>query len=70
MEDVLHALHGAAGHVAGGEIALEEFDALDMIEIAPLAGDQAVDDADAMTAPGQLFSEMGSDKARAAGDEV
>lgn len=68
MEDILHALRGAAGHVTVGEIALEEFDARDVIEIASLAGDQAVDDADAMATPDQFFGEMGSDEARAAGD--
>ena len=70
MEDILHAVRGAAGHVADREIALEEFDALDVIEIAPLAGDQAVDDADAMAAPDELFGEMGSDEARAACNEI
>ena len=65
-----HAVDSAARHIAGGKVALEEFDALDMIEVAPLAGDQAVDDADAMAAPDELFGEMGSDEARAAGNEV
>ena len=34
-----------------GEIAFEELDAGQVIEIAPLAGDQAVDDAHALAAP-------------------
>jgi hypothetical protein len=70
MKDIFHAVDGAVRHVGGGKVALEEFDALDMIEIAPLAGDQAVDDADAMTAPDELFGEMGSDEARAACNEI
>ena len=53
-----------------GEVALEELDAADVIEVAALAGDQAVGDADAVAAPDELFGQVGADEAGAAGDEV
>ena len=53
-----------------GEIAFEELDAGKVIEIAALAGDQVVDDADAVAAANEFFREVGSDEAGAAGDEI
>ncbi len=40
------------------------------VEVAALAGDQAVDDADGVAAADELLGEMRSDEAGAAGDEV
>ena len=62
--------HRPLAHGQIREIAFEELHAGHVIEIAALAGDQAVDDADMVAAPDELFGEVGSDEARAAGDEI
>ena len=48
MQDVVDALHGARRDREIGEIAFEEIDAGQMREVLAVAGDQAVDDADAV----------------------
>ena len=70
MEHILDTVHCAAGDTAVGEIALDEFDLFDVIEITSFARDQAVDNAHAMTATDERFCEMGADEARSAGDQV
>ena len=40
------------------------------LDLSLLAGDEVVDDADAVAAPQKLLDEMRADEARAAGDEV
>ncbi len=70
MQHVLHAVDRAAGDLGVRQVAFEEFHGRKMIEVAALARDQAVDDADAMAAPDELFREMRPDEARAAGDEI
>jgi streptomycin 6-kinase len=41
-----------------------------MCEVAPMAGNQAVDDANLFTTPEKLFCKVGTDEARATRDEV
>ena len=53
-----------------GDVAFEELDARQMREVLAVAGDQAVGDADAFAAADELFCEVGTDEAGAAGDEV
>ena len=57
-------------NVEVGEVAFEELDAGRCVEVAALAGDEAVDDADAMAAPDEFLGEMRADEAGAAGDEI
>ena len=70
VQHVVDARDGASRDVEVGEVALEELDARDVREVAALAGDQAVDDADALAAADELFREVGADEAGAAGDEI
>jgi hypothetical protein len=56
------------GHV--GEVALDELHAGNMRKVPAMAGAQIVDDADLVMATDQLFGQMRSDEARAAGDKV
>ena len=70
MQHVVHALDGALGDVHVREIAFDELHRRQVVEVAALAGDQAVDDADALAAADELFREVRSDEAGAAGDEV
>ena len=53
-----------------GQIAFDELGRRNAVEIAAFARDQAVHDADAMTAPQELFREMRSDEAGAAGYQI
>src|SRR5258708_1891567 len=70
VEHVVRAVHGwlCEGHIR--EIPLEELDARDVIEIAPLARDQTVGDTDAVPAADEFFRQVRSDEPGAAGDEV
>src|SRR4051812_5542273 len=70
MEHVLDALDGRPGYWLLGEVALEELDAGQVIEIAPLAGDQAIGHADAMSAAKQLLGKVGTNEAGPPGDEI
>ena len=63
-------LHGASSDVEVGEVALEEFHRRDVREVLALAGDQAVDDADAFAAADELLREVRPDEAGAAGNEI
>jgi hypothetical protein len=68
VKDELHARDRALREWQIGEVALEKLDAFDVIQIAPLAGDQAVGDANAVTAVDKFFRQMGTDEARATRD--
>ena len=70
MQHVLHAGDRAAGNLGVREVAFDEFHGRQMIEVTALARHQAVDDANAMPAPNELFGEMRPDESRAAGDEI
>ena len=70
MQHVVAPVHRAPGDFQVGEVSLEEVDATDVVQIAALAGDERVGDADAVTAPDELLREVGSDEAGAAGDQV
>ena len=70
MQHVIHALRSALRERQIGEVAFEELDARNVIEIAPVAGDEAVGDADAVAAADEFFREMRADEPGAAGDEV
>ena len=70
MEDVVDALHRAFSDARLREIAFEKFDARNVRDVAALAGNQAVDDADPVAAANELFREVRSDETSAAGDEI
>ena len=70
MKDVIDPVDGAGRDGEIGEVAFDEFNAGDVRQVLALAGDQAVDDAHASAAADELFREVGTDEAGAAGDEV
>jgi hypothetical protein len=70
MQHVVGALHRAFRDREIGEIAFEKINAREMCEVAPMAGNQAVDDANLFTTPEKLFCKVGTDEARATRDEV
>ena len=70
MQDVLDALDGASGHRLVGEIALDELDLVDVREIASMAGDQAVDDANAIAPLAQGLDHVRPDEAGPTGDQI
>ena len=70
MKDVFDALHGTARDVDVCEVAFHEFDLRKMCEVLSLAGDQAVDDADALAATNELFAQVRPNEAGAAGDQI
>ena len=70
MKDEVHAADGPLRKRHVGEIALEKLDARDVIEIAALACNQTVRDANAVAAADELFGEVRSDETGTAGDEV
>jgi hypothetical protein len=70
VQHVLHAVCRARGERFLREVALEEFRAADAGEVGALAGDQAVRDANAMSAAQQFFREVRADEPGAAGDEI
>jgi hypothetical protein len=51
-----------------GEVGFDELDARDVIQVAAFAGNQVVDDANAMAAAHELFGEMRTDETCAASD--
>jgi hypothetical protein len=53
-----------------GEVALDELDVRDVREILTLPGDEAINDADGVSAANQLLRQVRSDETGAAGDEV
>ena len=67
MEHVIHPVDGPLGDGRLGEIAFQEINARDLLEVAALPGDEAVDDAYAVAAADELFGEVRSDEAGAAG---
>ena len=70
MQDVLDACDDPLRKRRVGEIPLDELHAGNVIEIAALAGDQAVGHTHLVSATNELFDEMRSDETRAAGHEV
>ena len=70
MEHVVDAACGAMRKCKVREVAFDEFDRRNVIEISTLAGDQAVGDADLVPATGERLREMRSDETCAAGDKV
>ena len=70
MQDVVHAGSGLLGDGQFGQVAFDELGRRNAFEITAFARDQAVHDADAMTAPHQLFREMRSDEAGTAGYQI
>ena len=51
-------VHGGAGDVHVGEVALQELDLGEVCQIVALAGDEAVDDADAIAATDEGFGNV------------
>ena len=70
MQHVIHPAHCPLGDGPLGQIAFEKIDARDVVEVAPLSGDEAVGDAHAVTAADELFGEVRADETGAAGDEI
>ena len=70
MQDVVHSLHGAPGHPEIREVPLEEIDALDVRQVAAMAGDETIGDADAFAAADELFCQVGTDEARTTCNQV
>ena len=70
MQHEVHAGDRALRERQIGEIPFEELDAGDVVEIAALAGDETVGDADGVPAADELFRQMGTDESGAAGDEI
>ena len=70
MEDVVDPLGRPLRECEIGQIPFEELDPLDVIEVTPLAGYEAVGDTHGVPAPVKLFREVRSNESGAAGDEV
>jgi hypothetical protein len=66
----VHPFDGAPRDAGISQIAFHELYAWKVAKISALACAQIVDHPDAMTAPDELLSEMGSDEAGAAGYEI
>ena len=62
--------YGTARDVDVGEVALHEFDLRKMREVLPLAGDEAVHDTHALAATNELFAQVRSNEAGAAGHQI
>jgi hypothetical protein len=58
VQHIADALNGVPAGGQLGKVSFDEFDPGHMIEVLTLAGDQAVKDADAMTAPHKLLGKM------------
>ena len=58
MEDVVHSGHSALRNGKIGEVAFDQLDARDMCQVFALAGDEAVDDADARAAADEFLRQM------------
>jgi hypothetical protein len=69
VQDVLDSRDCASARVGIGQVALNELDVRQVIEIPPLARAEVVQDADAMSELYERFSEMRSDEAGAACDQ-
>jgi hypothetical protein len=70
MQHEFHAVDGSLGHREIREISLDELRSAERLEIASLAGNQAVDYADTLAALEKFLGEVRSDETRAAGDEI
>ena len=70
MQHVVGVGHGLCRDVEVGEIAFDQLDARQVLEIAPLSGDETVGHAHGMSTPDQLLCQMRSDEAGAAGYEI
>ena len=70
MKHVVHPRDRASRERRIREVTLEKLDVVEVIEIAALAGDEIVSDADAMVPSHQLLREMGSDEPGAACHKV
>ena len=55
MQDVIDALHVKAGEILIGEIALDEFNGWQVIEIAAPARHQRISNTYALSAPNEFF---------------
>jgi hypothetical protein len=58
VKDEIHPSDGALRKRQIRQVALEELDALDVIQIATLAGDETVGDANGVTAADEFFRQM------------
>ena len=70
MQHVVHARDGSRCGRQVGKVAFEKLHRREVFEVAALAGNQAVGDADGMAATDELFRQVRSDESRAAGDQV
>jgi hypothetical protein len=70
MKHVVHPSDRASREPRIREVTFEKFDVVEVIEIAALAGDEIVSDADTVVPSHQLLREMGSDEPGAACDEI
>jgi hypothetical protein len=70
VQDALDALYRTARKRQVRKIPFEKLHARNVIDVAPLACDQAVRDADYVAAADEFFCEMGADETGASGDEV
>jgi hypothetical protein len=61
VKDGIHACDRALREWQVGEIALEKLDTVDVIQIAPRAGDQTVGDTNAVAAANEFFRQVGTD---------
>ena len=68
VQHVVGAVDALPGEVEVGQVALDELGA--RLDVARVAGDQAVDDADALAAGEQRLGQVGSDETGTAGDDV
>lgn len=70
MQHEITTVDRARRDLRAREIALEKIYSSDVIEIAPSAGDQTIDNANAVTAPNEFFRKVRSDESGAASNEV
>ena len=70
MKHVFDAVHGTARDVDVGEVTLHEFDLGKMCEVLPLARDQVVHDTHALATTNELFAQVRSNEAGAAGYQI
>ena len=70
MEDVVASLGRAAGELDVRQIALQELDVRNVIEIALLAGDERIGDPNPVPTAHQFRGQVGTDETGAAGDQI
>ncbi len=70
MQHVVDAVDGAARHVEIGQVAVEKVHLRQVRQVLPLAGNETVDDANALAPADELLRQVRTDESGTAGHQV